>query len=722
VAQRSIITPREKDFVKLMVEVGLGPIEAFRKAFSHKCEDRKEQQYSKDLARSERCKAYAEELKVLLQRQEKAREIIDQSGGVNLERLRAFAFAKLENIRDDINVKSATRLQAIKALQQLHDPAKDINLMLKWIDVAWRYQKAHCPQCHQDYPLHHIKNVKLDKYREDAELEPDTKPETDIERRLTVLRMFDRRSNPHPGQMTALESPERHIIGTGAARAGKSYAMAMFAAMAVLLPGVEVWVLARVYDDARSEVEFLKKFFKTLFYPYYSSMVKEISDQKTGELTFLTRWGSELKIKSAKSKGSIIGRELELAMIAEPGWVDGSLYEEIRARMSSRLGRIIAFGTPKGSAGIIGRMVRTSGRDPKTGKVTRRTVHERLMVNGSPWNVSMLVYALKPEDNPAYVQSEMGAARQELTDEEYASEFQGLIGIDSGKKFLIPDAALQKIPRNVFETCSFVLGVDQGPKNFGAVLCAYNGQHIIPCWEYFNGDDTTMKANLIKLHDAVPVWIRKLGGNPQNWKLTITDRDPPLVGTFDELEADGFNWPTDIATRHLNNSKLNENWRRELQEQVNTWAKQAKIIFHNTDEYSAEDDVFPGAALLHDQFQNCMDVPPNQEKESKVDSNKGWQIYDPWRGDHVMDAAYFALWTIHSGQIDVTITKEKKIIDPWVEQKAAFDYMHARSEQIELNGGNIPKDKRIKFEDYFDRPGPAPNDPFMRGGNYSDES
>ncbi|MCI0528123.1 MAG: hypothetical protein L0Y56_11860, partial [Nitrospira sp.] len=439
-----------------------------------------------------------------------------------------------------------------------------------------------------------------------------------------------------------------------------------------------------------------------LFYPYYGSMIKEIADQKTGELTFLTRWGSELKVKSAKAKGSIIGRELELAMVAEPGWVDGEIYEELRARMSSRLGRIIAFGTPKGSAGIIGRMVRSSGRDPKTGKVIRRTIEERLISNGSPWNVSMLVYQLRPEENPAYVQSEMDAARMELTDEEYRSEFEGLMGGDQGKKFLIPDAALQKIPRSKFENASFVLGVDQGPKNFGAVLVGYTGKYIIPCWEYFNGDDTTMKANLIKLHDAVPVWIRKLGGNPANWKLTITDRDPPLVGTFDELEADGYEWQTDIATRHLNNSKLNENWRRELQEQINTWSKNAQLLFHNTDEYSSEDDVFPGASLLHNQFQECMDVPPNPDKESKSDSNKGWQIYDAWRGDHVCDAAMFALWTIHSGQVDLDIKKEKKEIDPWQEQMNAFKYAHAKMEQEELRGGS--RGDKVKFEDFMGRP------------------
>jgi hypothetical protein len=717
---RAVITPKEKDFAKLIVEVGLGPIEAYRKAYHSKCEDKKEQQYAKDLARTTRVTEYMEELKQILARQEKAREILDQSGGVNLERLRAFAFARLENIRDDINVKSATRLQAIKALQQLHDPAKDINLILKWVDVAWRYQKAHCPCCHKDFPLHHIRNKKLEQFRSDAELDPDVKPEFDIERRLTLLKMLDKRSDPHPGQLKALEAPERHIVGTGAARAGKSYAMAMFAALATLLPGVEVWVLARVYDDARSEVEYLKKFFKTLFYPYYGSMVHEIADNKTGELTFLTRWGSELKIKSAKSKGSIIGRELELALIAEPGWVDGEIYEEVRARMSSRLGRIIAFGTPKGSAGIIGRMVRTSGRDPRTGKVIRRTVAERLISNGSPWNVSMLVYALKPEENPAYVQSEMDAARMELSDEEYASEFQGLIGTESGKKFLIPDAALQTLPRLTFDGCSFVLGIDQGPKNFGACLIAYNGKQIIPCYEYFNGDDTTMKANLIKLHDAVPVWIKKLGGNPANWKLTITDRDPMLTGTFDELEADGYTWPTDITLRHLNNSKLNENWRRELQEQVNTWAKNARIIFHNSDEISLDDDVMPGASLLHDQFQNCMDVPPNPDKESKADSNKGWSIYDPWRGDHVVDAAYFALWTVHTGQLDVAEKMEKKEIDPWQEQMNAFKYQHAQFEQQELKGGQVSKTDKVKFEDFFGRKGPI--EPILRGGHYSDES
>lgn len=716
-------TGREKDFARLMEEIGLGSIEAYRKAFSVKCEDKQTKQKARDLARSPRVREERARVRVELEKGKEVQNIIDTSGALDVERLREFAFRRLVEIRDDPTIKSATRLQAVKALKTLHDPSRDVNLIWRWIDMAWRYQKVHCPCCHESYALGKIKNPKLEEYRSQAELDaPEDFPDEDFPRREQIINMADKRLRPHAGQVKALAAPERHIVGQGAARAGKSYVMALFAMLAVMLPGVEIWVLARIYEDARSEVEYLRKFLRSLFYPYYDNLVREIEDKKSGELTFLTRWGSELKIRSAKSKGSITGRELELALVAEPGWVDGDLYEELRARMSSRLGRIIAFGTPKGTAGMIGRMVKMTGRDPKTGRIIRRTPEERLISNGSQWNVSMLVYNLSPTENPGYVQSELEAARQELTDAEYASEFQGLVDQIEGAKFIIPDSCLQKVPRHVFEHANYVLGIDQGPRNFGATLTAYNGKYIVPCYEFFNGDETTMKANLKKLYEVVPIWIRKLGGDPHCWKLTITDRDPQLTGIFDEMAEEGMQWPTEIALRHHNNVKIMENWRRETQEAVNNWSRQKRLIFHNSDEYSIDQDVLPGAALLHDQCQNAQDIPPNPEKESKADQNKGWIVNDAWRGDHVVDAWLFTMWTIASGQLlGPTFQDEKKSEDPWFEHKKGFEYAFAAAEQAELSGGRMPKgQQRVTFEGVFGRSrGPSP---FFMPGHYRDES
>lgn len=714
------ISEREKEFARLMVEAGLGSIEAYRAAFNVPCQDKKSQQRAKDLARSARVKKHMMECKEIVERQKQAQTVIHTTGDIDIDRIREFAFNRLLEIRDDPYAKAHTRFQAVKALEILHDPAADANLIWMWIHYAWQYQRAHCPCCHEDFNLSEIKNEGLEKWRADTETQPIPTPEDVLGRRLVLIAQAEKRLQPHVSQRKALEAPERHIVGQGAARGGKSFLLALFALLGFMLPGVEIWILARIYEDAKSEVEYLKKFLRTLFYPHYDLLIKEISDKSSGEVTFLSRWGSELKIRSAKSKGSITGRELEVALVAEPGWVPEDIYEELRARMSSRLGRIIALGTPKGTSGIIGRMVNMTGRDPKTGRIIRRPPHERLISAGSDWNTSMLVYKIKPEDNPGYVKSELDAARQELTDAEYASEFAGeMVGVEGAKFGNVQTAHCRPISIEFFQGCHFVLGIDQGPKNFGACLVAFNGDVVVPCWEYFNGDETTMKRNLLTLRERVPRWIQRLGGNPANWDLTIVDVDPQLDGTFDEMGEERLPWPTDLAFRHRNNTRMNENWRRDLQEWVNNIAVRGKLLFHESDEYNADlENESPGAVLLHDQVMNALDIPENREKESKSDSNKGWTIKDVWRGDHVVDAWYFALWTILTGQIVIPEFEAEKSSDPWFEQKAAFDFQLAQREAREL--GMQPQHSP-KFEEYFGRTRPG-HGILSRGGWYSDES
>jgi len=722
---KKLITAREKDFAKLLEEVGFGSIEAYRKAFNTRCEDIASQQKAKDLARAVRIVEYRKTLRKQLDRQKEAHRILNSSGQVDLDRLRDFAFQRLVDIRDDQHQKSNTRLKAVRALEALHDPSRDENLIYKWTELSWRYQEAHCPCCHKSFPLYKVKNEKLNQYRWDNSITHKDVAVVDYDRRFEILKMADKRIRPHPGQEKALAAKERHIVGTAAARSGKSFLMAMFAVMAFLVPGVEIWVLARVYEDARSEVEYLRRFLRNLFHPYYDLVVKEYDDKKSGELTFISKWGSELKIRSAKSKGSITGRELELALIAEPAWVDADIYNHVRARMSSRLGRILAFGTPQGTTGMIGRLVRQTGRD-KTGRIVRRSPAERLIKNGSPWSTSMLVYTLSPQENPGYVQSELEAARMEMTDAEYASEFEGRMDMVEGAKFHIGERHLSTVPRDIFENSVFALGIDQGPRNFGVCLTAYNGTMVVPCWEFFNGDETTMKRNLIKLFKQVPTWIRKLGGDPQNWRVTITDRDPLLDGIFEELREEGVVWPHDIAIRHHNNAKMLENWRRETQEWVNNIAKKNRLRFHLSDEMTLDQDQYPGAALLHDQVLNAMDVPENPERESKADSSKGWVITDPWRADHVVDAFFFTMWTIVSGQLLPLEDSEQAASreDPWAEAKASFDYTLASNEQQELAGGRVVNpNQKVKFSDHFGRERPSDlSVPMGAPGHYGDEA
>jgi len=138
-----------------------------------------------------------------------------------------------------------------------------------------------------------------------------------------------------------------------------------------------------------------------------------------------------------------------------------------------------------------------------------------------------------------------------------------------------------------------------------------------------------------------------------------------------------------------------------------------------------DQDQYPGASLLHDQVLNAMDVPENQDRESKSDAKKGWVVTDAWRADHVVDAWYFTMWMVLSGQLRPNESRDTaESDDPWAEAKASAAYSFAKSEQEELSGGKgVNSNQKVKFEDYFGRPRPAELGVPMGGpGHYDDES
>ncbi len=694
---RKQISPKEKEFCRLIVEHQLGSIEAARKAFGWRCEPGSRQARAAiTLKGSPRCKAYIAELEEQTVRETEAHKLFLDTETIEWDRIRKFAFERLEFIRDDDQAKSQVRFNAIQALEKLSDPSSDSGLISLWLDLLWRGAQSHCPRCHNTFPMAKIKNQAMEKWWEEHSDTGEPQPIDGLfDRRMAIIKKSDPRKTPHPGQILALSAGERHLAGKGAARAGKSLVLAWMALLFFLIPGVEIWILARIYDDAKSEVDYLKKFLTTLFFPYYNKMITEFFDQKTGELILTAKWGSELRVKSAKAKGSISGRELEAAFVAEPGWVPEELYEELRARMSSRLGRIIMFGTPKGFGGILGRLLYLVARDPETGRIRKIGPEQRTLAAGCDWGVSLLSYSLSPEDNPEYVKSELKSAKMELLDHEYASEFEGRMESQEGAKFPhIADRHLVAIPFDDNLNSVFVLGVDQGPKNFAATLTAWDGKRARIVKEYFEQDIRTMKYHMDQLRQSVPAWINQAGGSTGSWKLTIFDADPPLLNELNEFELEGKPWPTPVTFRPKNTTgEYNmQNWRKETYEFVNSLSVSdpPNIIF----------DV-RNCELLHDQMKRVQNVPEVTDRDISTVNRKHWTITDPWRGDHVLDSLMFGLWTILSHQLKPETERERPAGDPWTEAKNAMAYSRAMEERRELTGKD--QDSEKVFEETFGR-------------------
>ena len=297
------LSAKEKQFAEFMVYEKMGAIQAYRMAFNVPCEPKSAAaQKAQNLAKSQRVVREKFKLATQLDQEVTSQQVLLETSEIEFDTLRQFIYRRLETIRDDPNAPGSSRFKAINALEKMVDPSADVNLIMMWVDLIWRATMAHCPCCHETFPMTDIENKRLNQFRTDVEIDTDEGAETLLERRMTVISRADNRKHPHPGQVVALESPERNIAGLGAARSGKSYLLALFALLAFLIPGVEIWILARIYADAASEVEYIEKFLNTLFFPYTKHIITKRFDSKTEELTMESKWGSVLKVKSAKAK------------------------------------------------------------------------------------------------------------------------------------------------------------------------------------------------------------------------------------------------------------------------------------------------------------------------------------------------------------------------------------------------------------------------------------
>lgn len=700
------LSHREREFAK-MIANGVGSIQAARLALKWKCENgTKQYQKAKDLVRSKRIIDEVERLREAEGTVAKATAIVTQSNKLDLTNLRQFAYDRLCVMRDDPDVPAKSRFTAIQALEKLNDPSKDVNLIYRWVDLMWRFYTGHCPACHTDFPLWKVRNERLERYRSDHHISDDTPIEDNSLRRLELIKAAEKLRHPHPGQVMALSAPERHIVGVGPARAGKSFTLAMFCLMYLMIPGVEVWILARVYDDAEPEFNYLEGFLKTLLNPVSKHMIHVSVDRKSGEASITTRWGSTIKIKSGKAQGSITGRELEFAGVAEPAWVDAKLYEELRARMSSRLGRIIALGTPKGFGGFIHRMVKQAGRGPD-GKI--RSPEDRQIARGCPWEQSLLFFNYDPTANPSYVKSERIAAKSELTKEEYASEFEGIMMAAEGARFPCVTAKnLVNISREQYNNCVWIMGIDQGQKNFGGCLVGYDGQNVYTAWEFFDNSENTIETNLMELNYKIAPTIFNLGGNADNWQLTIFDADPPIHGTLEDMKRSNNAWRTEETYRPKNQKDLT-NWREETMEWINSMAKKDRFFFD-----AKECD------MLHDQVREALIKPRDQGKETTPGNDKGWIVKDMWRSDHVMDAWLMACYCIMSGMLSMPLARITPSM-PFEEQGRQQEYERILAEKQELQAFDGPRSRDNARDDtwkqVYGSPRPSSTDRYVDFGD-----
>lgn len=152
---------------------------------------------------------------------------------------------------------------------------------------------------------------------------------------------------PHPGEQELLDSEERFLVWICGRRWGKSITAARWAEKSILLPGTRGWVVSETYDLTR-------KVIRVIYEDVVTNMMRPaglelLAKQMSGPILLEFPWGSIVEGKSAKNVDSLMGEELDWLIIDEFCSSKVAAWEYyLRPTLTSRMGRCLFIGTPKG--------------------------------------------------------------------------------------------------------------------------------------------------------------------------------------------------------------------------------------------------------------------------------------------------------------------------------------------------------------------------------------
>lgn len=209
---------------------------------------------------------------------------------------------------------------------------------------------------------------------------------------------------PHRGQRLFHDSDRRFKLLVAGARFGKSLATAREMVLELAAMPLRGWIVAPSYALARPEFRFLQESLRQA-----GHCASWRGGGREGASSLVTCAGAEVWALSAGAPENLLGEELDWLLLCEAAHLPRDVFERyLRPRLGTRLGRLVAGGTPRGS----------------------NWLHELYLRAGAGQDWLCLRFATW--DNPGIAAAEIESARAllppEVFDEQYGAEFTGRAG------------------------------------------------------------------------------------------------------------------------------------------------------------------------------------------------------------------------------------------------------------------------------------------------------
>lgn len=278
---------------------------------------------------------------------------------------------------------------------------------------------------------------------------------------------------PHIGQKKVLEAFNdkeiRDIVLAGGTRFGKSALCGAMALMTLLQDNKRIWLVASTYDLAGRVFKYVEQFIATGF-PESEIKVSRRVPQRID-----TKWGSYLECKSTENLSALLGEELDLAIIDECPRVPRDAWDSyIRQRLTTRKGRCIKIGTPKGQDWFWAEWKRT--KESSDGRAFR----------------------FRSKDNPFFPESEWEREKKALPEKIFQQEYEASFLPGTAGIFTKIDTCIKGELEEMNEKHLYTMGVDLGRyEDFTVIVVIDRMTNHVVHFNKFNTIDWKAQKNII---------------------------------------------------------------------------------------------------------------------------------------------------------------------------------------------------------------------------------
>jgi hypothetical protein len=266
--------------------------------------------------------------------------------------------------------------------------------------------------------------------------------------------------SPHSGQQEVLDSKARDKVISAGVRWGKSALCGYEVLKHLLSDNQRIWIVSLNYDLAKKVFDYVTEFAGR----WDRRLLRGVSN-RIPQYFRIPEFNSWVECKSAENPSSLMGEELNLAIIDEAARMRPEIWERyLMARLASRQGKSFTISTPFGKNWFY-----------------RRWLEEK--ENGGAFHFTS-------KDNPHFPQEEWDRASLKLPEQVFKQEYEARFLDDAASVFRgireIATASLSDARPGHF----YCMGVDIGRvEDFSVITVIDQTTNSVVYWDRFNKID-----------------------------------------------------------------------------------------------------------------------------------------------------------------------------------------------------------------------------------------